>query len=196
MYIVFEGIDTAGKSTQIELLKEQLSDTLITREPGGTPFGKVIREIVLGHEELDPMTELLLFLADRREHYKQVVEPAMAQEKAVISDRSFISGIAYALTNRGFETNQLIDLNLMTLNGTLPDAVILFKIPKETLIERLSAKTIDGIEKRGIEYLLKVQEALIDTTRHLCIKHIVINAADSIESIHKQILEFIKREHK
>ena len=167
MYIVFEGIDTAGKSTQVALLRDTFDEVITTKEPGGTDFGMTIREIVLHNESLDHITELLLFLADRREHFHKLVSPALQNKQTVISDRSFISGVAYALCNQSFTLDKLLELNAMTLDQTLPDAVILFDIPKETLIERLGAKEIDGIEKRGIDYLLSVQTALIDVTKHL-----------------------------
>ena len=121
MYLVLEGIDTAGKSTQIELLQEVNPDLLITKEPGGTDFGTHIREIVLHQENLDSMTELLLFLCDRREHFVKRIKPALKEHKDIISDRSFISGIAYALVNDSLTENKLHDLNLMVLDQTLPD---------------------------------------------------------------------------
>ncbi len=192
MYIVFEGIDTAGKSTQVALLQEKFSNAVTTKEPGGTEFGSTIREIVLHNEGLDHITELLLFLSDRREHYVKVVNPTLQANRMLISDRSFISGIAYALSNESLDLEQLLSLNALTLDQKMPDLVILFEIPEATLIERLGAKEIDGIEKRGIEYLLKVQQSLIDVTKHLKLKHIIVNASDSIEAIHQQILDFTK----
>ena len=192
MYIVFEGIDTAGKSTQVALLKKKFPDALTTKEPGGTKFGATIREIVLHSENLDHITELLLFLSDRREHYKQVVQPAMDTNTMLISDRSFISGVAYALCNQSLTLEKLLSLNALTLDDRVPDLVVLFNIPKDTLIERLSAKEIDGIEKRGIEYLLDVQQSLIDVTKHLDLTYLIVDASDSIETIHQDILDFIK----
>jgi dTMP kinase len=190
MYIVFEGIDTAGKSTQVALLKEKLDNVVTTKEPGGTEFGMTIREIVLHNESLDHITELLLFLADRREHFHKLIAPALKEGQNIISDRSFISGVAYALSNQSFTLEKLLDLNAMTLDDTLPKAVILFDIPRSTLIERLGAKEIDGIEKRGIDYLLSVQQALIDVTKHLGLKHIIVDASSNIEAIHEEILQF------
>lgn len=194
MYIVFEGIDTAGKSTQVALLEQKMKNVLLTKEPGGTDFGLTIREIVLHNEGLDHITELLLFLADRREHFHKKIAPALKSNQTIISDRSFISGVAYALCNQSFTLDKLLELNAMTLDDTLPNAVILFDLPRETLIQRLNAKEIDGIEKRGIDYLLDVQKALIDVTKHLGIKHLIVDASQSIESIHHKIYEFTKPE--
>ncbi len=196
MYIVFEGIDTAGKSTQVALLQEKLQDAMTTKEPGGTEFGTTIREIVLHNESLDHITELLLFLSDRREHFVRVVQPTLASNQTLISDRSFISGVAYALSNQSLTLEKLLSLNALTLDDTLPSAVVLFDLPRATLIERLGAKEIDGIEKRGIDYLLSVQKALIEVTKHLNLKHIIVDASQSIETIHEQILNFIQEENR
>lgn len=193
MYLALEGIDTAGKSTQIGLLQKLFKEALITKEPGGTAFGEQIREIVLHQEGLDPLTELLLFLSDRREHYVKTVQPALQNGQHVISDRSLISGIAYAKAAKKLEYKKVVELNLMTLDGHLPDAVILFDIPKETLTKRLGEKSHDGIEKRGIDYLLEVQRSLIDTTKELGINHLIVDASDSIESIHLTITQYIKQ---
>jgi len=95
MYVIFEGIDGCGKTTQIELLKNSFSKLIVTKEPGGTEFGIKAREILLHSEIKSAKAELLLFLADRAEHYKEVVEPNL--DALVVSDRGFLSGIAYAL---------------------------------------------------------------------------------------------------
>ena len=97
MYLIVEGIDTSGKSTQIELLKKLYPDAITTKEPGGTPIGIKIREMILHEGVNNHKSELFLFLADRAEHYKNIIEPNL--DKTIISDRGFISGIAYALAN-------------------------------------------------------------------------------------------------
>lgn len=192
MYIVLEGIDTAGKSTQLALLQKHYPLALTTKEPGGTTFGTTVREIVLSDHTLDSMTEFLLFLADRREHFIQKIKPVLEKNHTLFSDRSFISGVAYAKANKTLDSNHLIELNKMVLNNTLPHGVVLFHIPRSVLKERLAAKSNDGIEKRGIDYLLEVQTNLIETTKHLNIKHIIVDASASIETIHEQILNFTK----
>ena len=98
MYIAIEGIDTAGKTTQIERLKKHFPDAIITKEPGGTSIGKEIREMVLSAKAQSKKAEFLLFLADRAEHIKEVVEPNL--DKMIISDRSAVSGVAYALMQK------------------------------------------------------------------------------------------------
>ena len=156
MYILIEGIDTCGKSTQIDLISDKHPEIIITHEPGGTPFGKKAREILLTDSLASKRAELLLFLADRAEHYQEIISPN--KDKIIISDRGFLSGIGYALANGDFDFNELVSLNKFALEGHFPDKVILFLTDMNTLEERTSAKSLDGIELRGLEYLLTVQE--------------------------------------
>jgi len=190
MYILFEGIDTCGKSTQIELLAEKHPEIVVTHEPGGTTFGKKAREILLEDSLASKRAELLLFLADRAEHYQEVIKPN--KNKIVVSDRGFISGIGYALANGDFDFNLLVSLNKFALEEHFPDKIILFLTNMETLKERTAAKTLDGIELRGLEYLIKVQEHMKESIIRLDIPHLFIDATDSIENIHQSILTYLK----
>jgi len=190
MYILFEGIDTCGKSTQIDLIAEKHPEVIVTHEPGGTPFGKKAREILLSDSLASKRAELLLFLADRAEHYQEVIFPN--KNKVIFSDRGFLSGIGYALANGDFDFDELVSLNRFALEGHFPDKVILFLTNMETLKARTSEKTLDGIELRGLEYLLEVQEHMKQSILKLGIPHLFIDAADDIESIHQTILTYLK----
>jgi dTMP kinase len=189
MYIIFEGIDTCGKSTQIECLKQSRSDAVFTHEPGGTALGKHIREILLeGYVESD-RAEILLFLADRAEHFENIIKPNL--DKTIISDRGFVSGMAYAMANSEISFDELLRLNTFALQDTLPEKIVLFITNRETLISRLSQKGNDKIEQRGIEYLLSVQQFMQEVVHRLRIEYIQIDASDDIENINKQITNFI-----
>jgi len=190
MYILFEGIDTCGKSTQIELLAEKHPEIVVTHEPGGTTFGKKAREILLEDSLASKRAELLLFLADRAEHYQEVIKPN--KNKIVISDRGFISGIGYALANGDFNFEALVSLNKFALEDHFPDKIILFLTDMKTLKERTAAKILDGIELRGLEYLLEVQGHMKESIIKLDIPHLFIDATDSIENIHQSILTYLK----
>ena len=190
MYILFEGIDTCGKSTQIELLAEKHPEIVVTHEPGGTTFGQKAREILLEDSLASKRAELLLFLADRAEHYQEVIKPN--KNKIVVSDRGFISGIGYALANGDFDFDLLVSLNKFALEDHFPDKIILFLTNMETLKERTAAKTLDGIELRGLEYLIEVQEHMKGSIIKLDIPHLFIDATDSIENIHQSILTYLK----
>jgi dTMP kinase len=188
MYILFEGVDTSGKTTQIELLKRNFSQIVTTKEPAGTEFGEWAREILLGGKLQSKRAETLLFLSDRAEHYHQIVKPNRAS-KTVISDRGFISGIAYALASGEFEFEELLQLNLFALESDLPDFVIFFELDKATLCKRLGTKSKDAIEARGIDYILRVQEEIKSTIQRLALEYKIIDATESIDSISKEIYQ-------
>ena len=187
MYIIFEGIDTCGKTTQIELLAKEFEDVVITREPGGTDFGKKAREILLSNSLSSKRAELLLFLADRAEHYTQIVKPN--RDKLILSDRGFLSGIGYALANGDFEFDYLIELNRFALEDSFPDLIVFFETNLETLTKRTQSedKSLDGIELRGLEYLMSVQKYMRQSLDRLDIPYILIDATKDIESIYSKI---------
>jgi len=182
MYIAIEGVDTAGKSTQIELLKKDYPSALFLKEPGFTELGKKLREIIF-NDDISKKAELFLFLADRAETNEKIIKPNL--NKLIITDRSVISGIAYAMPF--FDFDLLVNLNKFATNSFFPQFVIILKLEKEDLIQRISAKNQDNIEKRGIEYLLTIQENLIHTCNRLEIPYLLLNASSSIEEIHFRI---------
>ncbi|MDD2906529.1 MAG: dTMP kinase [Sulfurimonas sp.] len=190
MYITIEGIDTAGKSTQISALSSYYPDAIITKEPGATAIGKEIREIVLSAKTQSKKAEFLLFLADRAEHIEEVIQPNL--HKTIISDRSVVSGVAYALIQGEISETAILHLNRFATNGIYPEKVFLLKLTKEELEFRLSQKKLDGIELRGSEYLLNIQEALIKASHLLNIELIEIDATQDRETITKQILNNMK----
>lgn len=189
MYLVIEGIDTAGKSTQIEALKDNFSNAVITKEPGGTLIGQEIREMVLSARTKSKRAEFLLFLADRAEHVAEVIEPNL--DKMIISDRSAVSGVAYALIQGDIDKEELVKLNNFATKNIYPQKVFLLRLTKEELEFRLSQKELDGIELRGSEYLLKIQDALVEAARLLGLELIEIDATLDREVITNEILNNI-----
>ena len=190
MYILFEGVDTCGKSTQIELIKERHPEVIITKEPGGTAFGVKAREILLHDRLSSKRAELLLFLSDRAEHYEEVIK--RNPNRLILSDRGFISGIGYALANGDFDFDTLVKLNRFALEDQLPDKIILFLIDMQTLQERTSQKELDSIELRGLEYLLKVQDHMRESILRLDIPHLFIDATEDISTIHTTISHYLR----
>jgi len=186
MYIAIEGIDTAGKSTQIELLKKDYPSALFLKEPGFTELGKKLREIIF-NDDISKKAELFLFLADRAETNEKIIKPNL--NKLIISDRSVISGIAYALPF--FDFDLLVNLNKFATDSIFPQFVIILKLEKEDLIKRISLKEKDNIEKRGIDYLLNIQENIINTCNRLEIPYLLLDATRSIEEIHFRIKKAI-----
>lgn len=190
MYVALEGIDTAGKSTQIERLKNIFPDALYTREPGGTPLGQQIRSMVLHGNPSSKLTELFLFLADRAEHTNDVILKNI--NTMILSDRSAVSGIAYAAVQNICPMETLVQLNKMATGNVLPDKVFILKLTPEELRFRLSQKEHDTIESRGIDYLLRIQDALIASAGALEITTHVIDATQSIDIITQEITSLIQ----
>lgn len=190
MYIAIEGIDTAGKSTQIARLAETYPDAIITKEPGATKTGERIRDIVLSGEVQSAKAEFLLFLADRAEHMQEVIKPNSG--KLVISDRSVVSGVAYAMVQESISQTAILHLNRFATDGNYPQILFLLQLSEEELSFRLSQKELDGIELRGTTYLLNIQNALIEAAKLLEIELVVIDASNPIEDITEEIINKIK----
>jgi len=189
MYIAFEGIDTVGKSTQIARLAQKFPDAIVTKEPGGTPLGKKIRTILLDEGEIEAKAEILLFLADRAEHTERIIRPNLG--RLILSDRSFISGIAYAHVHEGIAIDTLLQLNRFATSNLLPDRIVLFTIDEATLQSRLGAKSHDAIEMRGTSYMMQVQETMKKIVDTLEIDHIIIDATAPIDAITDQLINYI-----
>ena len=132
-FITFEGIDGSGKSTQLRLvnnyLKELGCEALTTREPGGTAIGLRLRAALLDAEEqVDPLTELLVFAADRAQHVRRVLKPALAAGQVVISDRYADATVAYQGAGRGFEPSLVSEIVRLATEGLVPDLTLLFDV--------------------------------------------------------------------
>ena len=190
MYVIFEGIDGAGKSTQIARLAVAYPQAIVTKEPGGTKLGENLREILLKENNLDKRAEILLFLADRAEHFGKIIKPN--SNKMILSDRGFVSGMAYALAGGNFSFEELLNLNEFALQGNFPQKIVFFKADESTLRSRLNSRAqMDGIEARGFDYLLKVQDAMEEILQKLGVRYVAIDAALDEEKITNLIKEFI-----
>ena len=167
-FIVFEGIDGSGKTTQINQLSKWLIGTdlipennklVITREPGGTKLGKSIRSLLLDtSREKSPgsITELLLYAADRSQHVNEIIRPTLDKGDWVISDRFCGSTLAYQGYGRKLDINLIKDLEAIATQGIAPDITFLLDIPIEESIRRRMNRKDDRIEKEGREFLSNV----------------------------------------
>ena len=188
MYIAIEGIDTSGKSTQITLLKERYTDAIFTKEPGASSIGATIRDMLLYNEVSSSKAEMFLFLADRAEHIEDIIKPNL--EKLIISDRSLISGMAYA---KELDNQTLAVINRIAVDNIVPDFVVLLKISEDELITRLANKKEDKIEARGIDYLLEIQDRLLTSTKVIGCEYIVVDADLGIEDTFNIITQAIDK---
>ncbi len=193
MYIAIEGIDTAGKSTQITKLSKYFPHAIITKEPGATQVGKEIRDIVLSAKAQSKKAEFLLFLADRAEHIQEVIQANL--DKMIISDRSAVSGVAYALVQKEISKKDLVTFNDFATNKIYPQKIFLLYLTQKELEHRLSQKKLDGIELRGSQYLLSIQEAIIEAAKLLGIELVKIDATQSRSTITQNILDNIKEDN-
>jgi dTMP kinase len=186
VFVALEGVDCAGKSVQIEELKKVYKEAVFTCEPGGTQIGEKIRDLAL-NGKMGALARTFLFLADRAEHSELILQPN--ESKLIISDRSLISGIAYAWDDAPRES--LKEINLLAARGIVPDLAILLTLDMQTLQARMARQKPDEIEKRGVQALLGVQERLKDAAELLGVTLVPINAVLPIEKITENIVELI-----
>ena len=197
-FIVVEGGDGSGKDTQVELLQKALAgtDVVYTKEPGGTPLGKTLREILLGNEyrPLAFETEALLFLADRAEHMDKVVEPALKEGKHVVSNRSWFSFVAYQIYGRKGEVlKPLVDLAHQTIYKSMEaDAVILLDLPVEVTLQRIKDrnKPITSIEAEPKEFHERVRQGFLETVRGAR-GALIVDGTKSPEEIHGEVMRHL-----
>lgn len=162
-FITLEGMDGAGKSTQLAWLETHLRDrgldVLVTREPGGTPLGEALRELLL-HESMHPETEALMMFAARREHLDKVIFPALAKGTWVISDRFTDASFAYQGGGRGLAESRLRILEQWVQGDFQPDLTLLFDVPLEISRARLANNaTLDRFEQEKNDFFLRVRQA-------------------------------------
>ncbi|URA10138.1 dTMP kinase [Thermospira aquatica] len=188
MFVVFEGIEASGKSTQAKLLYERLIregwGAILTHEPGDTPVGKKLREIVLS-EPMDRLTELLLFLADRREHVMRVIAPALHEGKVVLCDRYLYSTVAYQMYGRGLRKEFVDELHTEIVGNIFPRRVYLLDIDVEEAFRRKKG-TLDRIEQESLAFHQRVREGFLDMARRdpvFC----VLDGKEQVETLHEKI---------
>lgn len=197
LFITFEGADGCGKTTQIELLDKYLQEkgfkTLVTREPGAKGLGEKLREILLNYDgEVSPNCESFLFLADRAQHVDCVIKPALKKGIIVLCDRHTDSTVAYQGYGRQLDIEQIKNLNKIAVNGLKPDLTIVFDIDIETSMQRVG-KTKDRMESAGTEFFNRVRNGYLAIAKEEPNRVQVINSADSIENIHKQVVGLIEQ---
>jgi len=210
-FITFEGIDGSGKSTQLRLLNNFLRtrgcNVLLTREPGGTKLGLRLREALLdATEEVDPLTELLVFAADRAQHVRRVLIPALENGEVVISDRYADATVAYQGAGRGFSPKLISQIVQLATGGLKPDLTLLFDVSIEESITRTTRRSTgksttaksgrDRLDIEHAEFHTRVRNAYLQIAEAEPKRVKVIDTSGSVEQTHDRvtrvILSFLK----
>ena len=194
-FITFEGVDGAGKSTHLawfaDVLRQRGHDVVVTREPGGTPLGEQLREVLL-NQPMSIGTEALLMFAARLEHIEQVIKPALHAGKWVISDRFSDASFAYQGGGRGLDWDKLIRLEQWVHADLQPDLTLFFDVPVEVARQRLSNNvSLDRFEQEQADFFERVRAGYHKRVRQNPQRYIVIDAEQSIDSIKKKLEEII-----
>lgn len=195
-FITFEGIDGAGKSTHIDfvagLVRRLGRDVVVTREPGGTPLGERLRELLL-HEKMHLETEALLMFAARREHLAQVIEPALARGDCVISDRFTDATFAYQGGGRKMNIEKLKVLEDWVHPGLQPDLTLLFDVPLDVARKRLAAvRTLDKFEQEKTDFFEATRAEYLRRAEEFPARFRIVDGTRTIEEIRLFLADIIK----
>ena len=197
MLIAFEGIDGSGKTTQAELLSKRLNgegiSNVILREPGGTPLGEGVRELLLHRSDLkvSPIAEFLLFSASRSQLTHEKILPALRGGKAVIIDRYFYSSIAYQGFGRGIPVSEIKTVNHFATQNVIPDVVFLFTLDLKTAFERMasSGRAADRMEKGESEFFHRVIDGFAYCAKEEPDKFVTVDGRESIDNLSEKIFQ-------
>jgi len=208
-FITFEGGDGTGKTTQIQLmqgyLRERNRSCVVTREPGGTTLGQMIRKVLLevGDREIAKSTELFLYLADRAQHVHEIITPALGSGKIVLCDRFSDSTLAYQGYGRGSDLSWLRSLNNAATGGLHPDMSFLFDCPVDMGLGRAARRRVksetnssqeDRFEREKLEFHEKVRQGFLELARLEPRRFRIIDASRSVAEVARQIREIVDRE--
>jgi dTMP kinase len=199
-FITFEGIDGCGKSTQLRLLASELRvrglEVVNTREPGGTPLGQKLRAALLDvQEQVDPLAELLVFAADRAQHVRTLLRPALAENKIVLSDRYADATVAYQGSGRGFRPELIKELVQLATDGLQPDLTLLFDLSvAESAVrtrKRFEAKHSDRLDREEAAFHTRVRDAYLELAKANPGRVRLIDARGSVQETHQLVMDIV-----
>lgn len=200
VFITFEGIDGCGKSTQLRLLASELRvrglDVLTTREPGGTTLGQKLRAALLDVQgQVDSLAELLVFAADRAQHVRTVLRPALAENKIVMSDRYADATVAYQGSGRGFRPELISEIVQLATEGLTPDLTLLFNlsVPESAVRtrRRVAAKNTDRLDSENVEFHERVRKAYLEIAQSDPQRVQLIDARGSAQETHALVMDLV-----
>lgn len=198
LFITVEGIEGAGKSSNIafteNLLRSHGHEVLLTREPGGTPLGEELRELLLGHKHdgMNDLTELLLMFAARAEHLHSKILPALEEGRWVICDRFTDATYAYQGGGRQLDTTAIATLENLVQGSRRPDLTLLLDLPVETGLARAAKRSEpDRFERQKLEFFQRVRDAYLQIARQQPGRVKVIDASPDLDLVQEQISDIL-----
>ena len=198
MFISLDGIDGAGKSTQIDLLRKHLeakgATVVCFRDPGSTKLGEAVREILLHREDipLANTSEMLLYMAARAQLVAEQLRPALESGATVICDRFLLANVVYQGVAGGLSIHDLWAVGKCATGGLSPDATIVLDLDPELASQRIQ-RGPDRLEKRGLDYFRTVRQGFLEQVTNTGGKSTIVDASQDIERIHLQIVDFVDR---
>jgi dTMP kinase len=195
MFVTFEGLDGSGKTTQARLLAEYLDgagrEVVLTREPGGTPLGERIRDVLLHGEDISGWAEAALFAAARAELVGEVIRPALDRGATVVCDRYLDSSLAYQGIARGLGVDPVLELNLAVVDGLLPDRTFVLLVDPETAAAR-SSRAKDRIEREGADFHAALDRAYRELAERFPERIVALDSSDELQEIHARVREKLR----
>lgn len=197
LFITFEGTDGSGKSTQLKLTADYFQkkgyEVISTRDPGGTPLGLKIREILLHHDgKIADYCELFLYLADRAQHIEEKIIPALKEGKIILCDRYVDSTLAYQGYARGLNPEEILKLNNIVAQSLMPDLTFVFDVSTEVAEQRIG-ETKDRLESEAKEFHQKVKYGFLDLAKKYPERIKVIDANQQIEKVFSDLIKFLEK---
>lgn len=194
MFITFEGIEGSGKSTQLRRVAERIPDAVVTKEPGGTPLADRIRAVLLdSRSHMDPVAEVLLFAASRRENTLKVIRPALAHGGIVLCDRFTDATLAYQGFGRLLNLDQLRALNAWATNSLIPDLTLLFDLPEQTGLTRARSRNADASQDEGrfeaedLRFHQRVREGYLTLAAAEPSRFALIDADGNVDAVYARV---------
>ncbi len=202
MFITFEGIEGSGKSTQLRQLEAALRargrELVVTKEPGGTPLADRIRELLLDSSSvIDPVAEVLLFAASRRQHVFEVIRPALERGAVVLCDRFTDSTLAYQGFGRLIDLDRLRELNAWATGGLVPDLVIIFDLPEQTGLSRARQRNSGSVQDEGrfeaedLRFHRRIREGYLALAVAEPKRYAVLESSGGVEDVHARLVALL-----
>jgi len=198
MFFSFDGVDGVGKSTQIRLLAEALTkrgrEVVTCRDPGSTPLGDRLRSLLLDHHDtpIHRRAEMLLYMASRAQLVEQVIRPALAAGKIVVSDRYLLANVVYQAHAGGLDPADVWQVGGVTVAGVMPRLVFLLDMPAELAARRIQ-RAPDRMEAQGLDYLEQVRQGFLVEASQRQGEIVVLDADRAAEAIHADVMREVQR---